>query len=52
MKTSKPESMNSESVKSAPAADAELGRANSAIAIDEHDDHEHHEAPSGIARWI
>lgn len=47
MKTSKPESL--EAVKSAPAADADLSRANSAVAVEE--DH-HHEAPSGIARWI
>ena len=45
MKTSKP----TESVKSAPATDAELVGANSTIALDDHD---HHDAPQGIARWI
>ncbi|MCG6480798.1 cytochrome c oxidase subunit I, partial [Vibrio parahaemolyticus] len=40
---------STEQSKSAPVTDAELSRAHSTLALDEH---EHHGPPKGLTRWL
>ncbi|MCG6295776.1 cytochrome c oxidase subunit I, partial [Vibrio vulnificus] len=40
---------STEQSKSAPVTDADLSRANSTLALDEH---EHHGPPKGLTRWL